>query len=468
VLDVHSKKKLGSSFRDSSGFVFKQGENILRQVSSSYERDYCFLNDSGLYNKLATEEQLVTHEVVQDFKGEGSDKHAIIKPERISFISYPYEWSFSQLKDAALLTLNIQKTALLHGMVLKDASAFNIQFLRGRPVLIDTLSFVIYREGDPWIAYRQFCQQFLAPLYLMSMSDVRLGSIQSSFINGIPLDLVCRMLPTTARFKVRLLMHIYIHARLQRTYGYKRTVGRNQMSKEALIMLVSSLRKSVEKCEWRPQPTEWGNYYKNTNYAENSIVQKGDIVRRLMDKINYRMETVWDVGANNGFFSRIVSGKGINTIAIDIDPLAVEKNYLQVKKEKNKYLLPLVVDVTNPTPALGWANEERASLLGRGPADLVLALALIHHLAITNNLSLDMIAAQLGRMGKYLIIEWVPKQDSNVRKMLNNREDIFHNYTQDGFEKSFTRHFFIMDRVEVVGTCRCIYLMCAKDPQARR
>jgi len=240
------------------------------------------------------------------------------------------------------------------------------------------------------------------------------------------------------------------------------------MSKEALIMLVSSLRKSVEKCEWRPQPTEWGNYYKNTNYAENSIVQKGDIVRRLMDKINYRMETVWDVGANNGFFSRIVSGKGINTIAIDIDPLAVEKNYLQVKKEKNKYLLPLVVDVTNPTPALGWANEERASLLGRGPADLVLALALIHHLAITNNLSLDMIAAQLGRMGKYLIIEWVPKQDSNVRKMLNNREDIFHNYTQDGFEKSFTRHFFIMDRVEVVGTCRCIYLMCAKDPQARR
>ena len=204
----------------------------------------------------------------------------IIQPERVPFISYPYEWSFSQLKDAALATLSIQKRALKLDMSLKDASAYNIQFVRGKATLIDTLSFEIYKEGEPWVAYRQFCQHFLAPLALMAYRDVRLSQLLRVYIDGVPLDLASELLPAKTRFNFGLLTHIHIHAGAQKKYSDKVVAPRKGgMSKQAMTGLIESLESTIKKLTWKPAGTEWGDYYDNTNYSDSAFEHKKQLVQ---------------------------------------------------------------------------------------------------------------------------------------------------------------------------------------------
>ena len=402
----------GSSFRDPSGFLFSRNGTIYRQINRTYEGDYFHLIKSGLYEKLIASGSLVPHTEVEEKPAEPGLAYKIIQPECMPFISYPYEWSFSQLKDAALATLSIQKQAFRAGMVLKDASAFNIQFLHGKPILIDTLSFEIYQDGKPWDAYRQFCQHFLAPLALMSFVDIRLGQLLRSNIDGIPLDLASHLLPTSTRLNFGLLTHIHLHASAQSRFAdadAKSATHKGVISRNGFIGLIESLKGAVRRLVWRPVGTEWGNYYDITNYGEMAFTNKKEIISSWIEII--KPMSVWDLGANNGVFSRLASTMGIPTVAWDIDPSAVEQNYLRVKDEKEKYLLPLVLDLTNPSPALGWANKERDSLHQRGPVDAIFALALIHHLAISNNVPFQRLADFFSDLGRWLVIEWVPKQD---------------------------------------------------------
>src|SRR6185503_16964008 len=201
--------QLSASFRDPSGFLFSRGGVLYRQVNRKYEQEYARLMESGLYEKLVKAGLLIPHLEVDEAPAESEVTRAfaykIIQPERAPFISYPYEWSFGQLKDAALATLSIQRRALKVGMSLKDASAYNIQFVRGKPTLIDTLSFEIYKEGQPWVAYRQSCQHFLAPLALMALKDVRLNQLLRVYIDGVPLDLASGLLPAKTRLNFGLL-----------------------------------------------------------------------------------------------------------------------------------------------------------------------------------------------------------------------------------------------------------------------
>src|SRR5574338_267074 len=193
-----------SSFRDPSGYVYKDASgNVMRYVSKEYADDYNFLMQSGLYNELVDAGLLIPHKEVTP-KAIDANRHKLLQPEQIPFMSYPYEWSFSQLKDAALATIKTQQAALKHGMVLKDASAYNIQFYKGKPVLIDTLSFERYKTDEPWIAYRQFCQHFLAPLALAAYVDIRLLKLLRDYIDGVPLDLASELLPARTKFKPQL------------------------------------------------------------------------------------------------------------------------------------------------------------------------------------------------------------------------------------------------------------------------
>jgi hypothetical protein len=461
----HEIHPLDASFRDPNGFLFQHNGVLYRQVNPEYRSHYDNLMASGLYQSLVDKKLLIAHREVDPASIPGMQArpqaYKILQPDLVPFISYPYEWSFSQLRDAGRLTLSILRRALAAEMILKDASAYNIQFVNGRPMLIDTLSFETYVEGEPWVAYRQFCQHFLAPLALMALTDVRLSQLLRVYVDGIPLDLAARLLPFRTRFSFGLGTHIHLHANAQKKYAdvavSKDAHTQRKMNLQALIGLIDSLDTTLKGLQWRPAGTEWADYYNATNYDDAALEQKRDLVAALIDQV--QPKTVWDLGANNGMFSRVASERGIQTVAFDIDPAAVEQNYRTVRKNKEKNLLPLVLDLTNPSPALGWDHRERMSLSERGPADCVLALALIHHLAISNNVPLDRLAQAFAHLGRWLIIEFVPKEDSQVQRLLQTRLDIFSHYNAPDFEAAFSHAFEIVERREIQGSKRTLYLM---------
>jgi len=453
----NESQALPSSFRDPSGFLFEREGSLYRQVNFIYKDHYDQLLSSGLYKALTERELLVHHDEVEISPPAPQLAYKIIKPRLVSFISYPYEWCFTQLKEAALVMLKIQKTAFDFGMSLKDASAFNIQFIDGRPLLVDTLSFEKLHL-KPWVAYRQFCQHFLNPLLLMAYKDFHLNQLSRIFIDGIPMSLTSRLLPFRTRFRPSLASHVHLHA-LSQKYFSKRTVRvrERRVRPVSLAGLAESLESLVRRLSFPLKKTEWAHYYQETNYTPEGFEWKKKIIEEFLDVM--KPDSVWDLGANTGVFSRLASRRGIKTVAFDVDFIAVELNYRDCLDKNEKNLLPLLMDLTNPTPAIGWENRERKSLLERGPADAVFALALLHHLAISNNLPFPKIAEFLSRVCRWLVIEFVPKTDSQVQRLLATREDIFDQYTQPDFEREFNRFFVIEKVVPIKETKRTLYLM---------
>jgi hypothetical protein len=447
----------GASFRDPSGYVFTSAGVLYRQVNRIYQDNYDRLIESGLYQALVKDGLLIPHQEVEVEPLDASSCYKIIQPEPVEFISYPYEWSFSQLKDAARTTLKIQKKALEHGMTLKDSSAYNIQYHHGRPVLIDTLSFEVYQEGQPWVPYRQFCQHFLAPLSLMVYRDIRMGQLLRVYIDGLPLDLVSNLLPWKTHLVFPLYIHIHLHASSQKRYSARPVETTRKMSLVSLQGLIDSLESGVKRLHWSPVGTDWGAYYDEHNYTQAGLEDKQHIVAKFLDQI--QPKSAWDLGANTGLFSRLASDRGIPTIAFDIDPGAVEQNYLTSRKNHERNILPLLSDLTNPSPAIGWENRERHSLLERTPVDAIIALALIHHLVISNNVPLDRLASFFHRLGRWLVIEFVPKSDSQVQKLLASRQDIFTDYNLENFEAVFSKYFTIHQRQDILNSERKLYLM---------
>jgi hypothetical protein len=452
---------IGGSFRDPSGFVYLRDGVFYRQLNPLYRENYEQLRGSGLYDKLVADGLLVPHEECELSYAHSQAAYKILRPSRVPFISYPYEWCFGELKDAALTTLRIQKRALECGMSLKDCSAFNIQFVNARPILIDTCSFETYRDGSPWVAYRQFCQHFLSPLVLMAYTDVRLGQMGRLFIDGFPLDLTVALLPPMrACLSFNILFHIYFHSICQRYYGNKRNrkePQRARVSLSSLLHMVESLEIFLDNLKQRRPHAPWALYYSELTYSDQAFTHKQELVLKYLDIL--QPETVWDFGANTGIFSRIASKRGILTVSIDADPACVENNYLKTKQNGESHLLPLVMDLVNPSPSIGWAHKERLSLAERGPAQTVFALALIHHLAIGNNVPLGRIAQYFRDVGQSLIIEFVPKTDVNVQRLLETRVDIFADYTQSTFEREFTKYFSIERSDQIAGSGRTLYLM---------
>lgn len=447
-----------SSFRDDAGFLFWENGVLLRQISKSYCENYDMLMQSGLYEALRRKGMLITHREHTQHPKHNAEAHRIIEPELVSFISYPYEWSFSQLRDAALLTLEIQRQALAHGMTLRDASSYNIQFYKGRPVLIDTLSFEKYHDGTPWAAYGQFCRHFLAPLALMSYTDIRLNRLMSLYIDGIPLDLASSLLPFRSKLSFSQYIHIHLHARSQKKYAQKPTESKKvTISKKRLESLILGLKIAVQRLKLKTQQTEWENYYDHTNYSNVSFNHKKEILASYINTLNPK--TLWDLGANTGEFTHIAANHGAQCIAFDIDPLAVEACYQIIKKTKTQNILPLIIDLTNPSPAIGWSNEERMSFTQRHRPDTVLALAIVHHLAIANNLPLANIAEFLSKLGKNLIIEFVPKSDSQVQRLLSSRKDIFDGYTEEHFIAEFSEFYTIKQNHRISDSERSLFMM---------
>lgn len=465
MADVHAHP---SSFRDPAGHIFTKDGTLYRLITTAGRDDYELTMSSGLYDELVAAGLMVAHKEVDAKLAGAAGAHKVIRPERIPFISYPYEWSFAQLKDAALLTLDIQKRALARGLILKDASAYNVQFVGRKPVFIDTLSFKAYEPGEAWEGYRQFCEHFLAPLALARYTSYDSLKLLRVDLEGLSLDLACRLLPKHARLRPGLFSHLYLHNASQKKFQNQASengpgkVTQRKVSRFALDGIIGSLERSVQGLRPPHAKTEWGDYYSFTNYSDAGFKRKREMVKTMLDKVTPRPEVVWDMGANNGEFSSLAADDGIYTVAFDIDPVAVERNY-GAPAAADQPMLPLVQDVVNPSPANGFMGRERESLFERGPADVVLALALVHHLAIGRNLPLERVAELFAALGRQVIIEFVPKGDSKVDILLASRRDIFTDYDAEHFEAAFVTYFTLVDRQPIKDTKRTLYLYKRKS-----
>jgi len=442
------------SFRDPSGQVFASNGRIYRSIFEYGVKEFVAVRDAGVYDKLITDGLLIPHEEVDFGKWAPEGTVFCLTHPRIPMVSYPWEWPFSLLKDAALIHLKTMKKLVPDGFWLRDASAFNIQYDGDRLRLIDTLSVGRRIPESPWVAYGQFCSHFLAPLALAAYGDVRMLFLWRNYIDGYPLDLVARFLPFWRRYRPGLFMHLILHARAQAMVDRKEDIGKTKSVKKAKVSdrglsgIVHSLHKTIEGIKWKRTSKIWEEYGGIRTYQAEDVAKKSDYVDKVVKRLQPKV--VWDLGANTGEFSLIVASHGAFVVSIDGDPACSEYLYQKVFGGNGvKRVLPLTMDLSNPSPGLGWNSRERLSLSERGPADLVLALALIHHLVFSSCVPLGLTAQWLSSLGKNLLVEFVPPEDPMVTKLLQNRGEEHLAYNLDVFETSFGKHFDFEDKAEL-------------------
>ncbi len=443
-----------ASYRDPAGFVFSRDGIVFRQVNTLYKNTFEYLHSNGCYDALTAKGFLLPH-VTTSEKGVTPDAYVVIRPEQLDVVTYPYEWSFQMLKDAALLTLQTMQTALEHDMVLKDATPHNVQWHQGRMVFIDTLSFDRFSER-PWIAYRQFCENFLGPLLLMHYQQQPLHPLHLAWPDGIPLEIVREMLPTRAKFNLHIYLHIFLHARYK-TGKRDKTGPPAAFTKTKMTNLLRSLTALVEKCRLKERDSTWSNYYEDAGSRQDYLPQKKTLVGQWLDEFA-GISTGADLGANEGEFAEMMARRGIKTVAADLDPYCIDRLYKKIRENNSTHLQPMVLDLANASPGNGLNYKERADFKSRINRDIILALALVHHIAIGRNIPLEEIAGMLKEFGSLLIIEFVPATDPLVIRMRAGKDHPFADYSEEHFEQAFLRYYTLINKSEIGDSGRILYL----------
>ena len=441
------------SFRDPSGSVFINGGTIQRSIYEPGVKDFEAARELGIYDRLIKAGLLINHnEVEKNGSYPNGTVYSLTHP-RLPFVSYPWEWCFSMHKDAALIHMDMMEMLLPQGFWLRDASAFNIQYDGQKLRFIDTLSIGEKIPDSPWVAYGQFCSHFLAPLVMAAYCDIRTLSLWRNFIDGFPLDLALKTLPLVRRYKPGILMHLTMHAHAQNTADKKENIGELKsvksvkISDRGLMGVMRSLRKTIEGISWKRYSKVWEDYGDIRSYSSDDVSAKIDFVNKAVRKLKPKM--VWDLGANTGEFSIIAASNGAFVVSIDSDPACTENFYQRILAEGLDNILPLTMDLANPSPGLGWDSAERMGLSDRGPADLILSLALIHHLVFSCCIPLPLIAEWFGRLGKHLLVEFVPTSDPMVKKLLLNRGEDHLPYGMKIFRSSFESIFDFLDQTDL-------------------
>jgi hypothetical protein len=455
------------SFRDREGRVFYQDGKVYRALSERAAAAWKKLDGSKFFPRLVAEGKIVATREAEYPQAalEALSPHWVLalEHERIPFISYPYEWPFAMLRDAARLQLDLTIAALAENMTLKDASAYNVQWRGARPVFIDTASFDVWEEGEPWVGYLQFCQLFLYPLLLTAYRDIPFQSWLRGAIDGIvPADMN-HVLTLRDRFRPGVFKDVYIQAKLQASFADTRQDVRGDLQrvgfgKELILNNLRRLRKIVDKLEWQRSSSEWAGYVEESSYDDGTTGVKKAFVAEAAG--SQRWNLAWDLGANTGTFSRIAAEHSEYVVAFDGDLLAIERLYLSLQKDGPDNILPLVMNLADPSPALGWRHQERKALTERDRPQLVLCLALIHHLVISANVPMPEFVDWLASLGAHLVIEFVTKDDGQVKKLLRNKPDIYHDYEIEPFEEQLSRHFQIVRRERYHAETRILYF-CA-------
>ena len=448
-----------ASFRDPSGFVYEHNEIIYRFVDVEYKKHYEALFSSGLYENLLKKQRVLPVTEVKENHFAAPNWFTTLQPQRIPFLNYAWEWSFDQLKDAALVTLEICRAALAEGMILKDATHFNIHFTGGLPKHIDTLSFELYEEGGSWIAYRQFCECFLNPLLLAAYCNMETHKLLLAYPEGVPVALTSKWLPFSTKLNTNILLHVHVHARYSKGNQIQKNTSQKKISKASVLNILNSLSSCISKLKLKENLSTWNNYYDETILSDDYLQQKKKIVKKWLDELEY--QSVCDFGANEGEFAKLCKKEAL-VVATDFDSNCVNSLYQSCKKHKLLNLLPLVVDLTQPSPAMGWENKEQPTFIHRKKFDLSLSLALIHHLSIGKNLTLEQVASIFSSQTNSLIIEFVPKDDPKVQQMLAGKKDIYSNYSEENFEAVFRNFFYLQEKIKLPHSKRTLYLFTIK------
>ncbi len=446
-----------ASFKDPSGYIFQEDGIFYRQVNQSYANEYEYLIRSGLYQTLVEKKLLLTHRELNNSEYESPEHFKTLLPEQIPFISYPYEWSFDQLKDAALLTLRIARIALKKDMILKDATPFNIQFFNGLPVFIDTLSFEKCDFTKPWIAYRQFCETFLFPLLLEHYLKIDVQKWLSVYLEGIPAKTTAKLLP----IRSRLNLGVWLNVHLQNNIRPKGSSGsiKSNYQKDKMLRLLEHLTSVIKKININAAlRSTWNNYYDETILSQDYLKAKEKIFRVLISDI--RDCRVLDLGCNDGYFSKVIAEGNNKLISADFDSQCINRFYNQLKTEKRTDILPLCIDISNPAPATGFRNAERQSFLQRTESEAVIGLALIHHLVLSKNILLADAALQFSELTKkHLIIEFVPLEDEKAQQLIANKSTFHKPYDIAFFKECFLNYFEIENEEIIPGTERVLFKM---------
>lgn len=448
-----------ASFRDPSGYVYEKDGIIYRFVSDSYKTNYELLQSSGLLKQLLEKKLLLPFTEISENHTGSNDWFVTLQPQPIPFLNYAWEWSFDALKDAALTTLSICKLALQKGMILKDATHLNIQLINSRPLFIDTLSLEQYEEGSSWVAYRQFCECFLNPLLLHVYCGLESHKMLLAYPQGIPVALTSSLLPLKSKLNMAVMLHVHVHAKLSGGKKKENTTRQKKISKQSVLHILDSLESFITKLELPETRSVWGNYYDETILSTEYLSAKKGIVEQWLNELSY--SSVIDMGANEGEFS-LLCKKEAFVVGTDIDANCINKLYLKAKNEKLNNLLPLVMDITQPSPAMGWINKEQPAFFERKKFDVCLALALVHHLVIGKNIPFNMLASFFADQCETLLIEFVPKSDRKIEEMLAGRKDVFEHYNEDVFLESFSTYFVISKKQNIPHSNRVLLLMKKK------
>jgi SAM-dependent methyltransferase len=448
------------SFRDRDSKVLYDDREVLRGLSERGLADWRALESSALYSRFSESGQLVGSELIDTDSSDRNGWAALLRHERIPFVSYPYEWTFSMLKDAALLQLDLTLAGLDEQLMLKDGSPYNVQWRGTRPVFIDVGSFERLRPGEPWVAYRQFCMLFLFPLLLEAYRGLSFQTLLRGSLEGIEPDACRRMLRLRDLIRPGVLNNVVLHSRLQRANGdggggLRRELEAAGFSTQMIRTNVTRLRKLVSGLQPASTDSSWSEYGHTNTYSSDEIELKAEVVRQVACAL--QPELVWDIGCNDGRFSRIAAQHAKYTLALDADRATVEHLYRSLVADDIDSILPLVLDVADPSPALGWRNLERKTLPERGQPDLILCLALVHHLSITRNVPLGGFVEWLRSLDSAALIEFPDPHDPMVRRLLEAKRVGTHDdYTRGNFEQLLAEQFTVETSTAVSST-RTIY-----------
>lgn len=441
--------------------MFSVDGQIFRGLRSDGVSDYEAFETSDLFRTSMASGQLVATRRADPPEAFGSDHEweVFLAHDRVPFVSYPYEWTFSMRRAAALLQLDLTARALDEGLITKDATPYNVVFVGAAPQFIDIGSFERLRRGEPWYGYLQFCRMQLYPLMLQAHLGLDPRAWLRGSLDGISPTDAWRLLSGHKR-KKGVLNHVGLQARAERSADAKVHDTEGELERAgfgpALIAKqVAHLRRTVEGLDWSPPDSTWSDYSDRSHYAAAELAEKEHFVATA---VGQGRRLVLDLGANDGYFSRVARRGAELVLAVDADASVIERLHLALVEDGTTGIVPLVVDLVDPSPALGWRSAERASFAGRCDADVVLALAVVHHLALSRSVPIDQIVAQLAELGRELVVEVPHRNDPMVQLLLSRKRDgLYDHYSTEAFEAELARHGSIVDRTVLAGGTRTLF-----------
>ena len=475
---VETREREPASFRDPANEVYYVGDEVRRAIRGRRAvADWQAVAASGFFGRLVAEGAICATEQVTDdpapdpaAAGDADRVEVVLRHERVPFISYPYEWTFSMLKDAAAAHLDLLLAAVPEGIITKDGTAYNLQWRGTQPVFIDIGSFERLRDGEPWAGYRQFCQTMLYPLMLQSHLDIDFRPWLRGQVEGIEPGQLRRMFTGSRRWKAGVLRHVHLQHALERRYAHAsgsqmrsdlRSAG---FSTELVLATLRGLRKLVDRLDWQPETSHWVGYRDTCSYSAADTRAKQDFVDGALAAAG-RLRLVLDLGANDGAYARLAAERADYVVAVEADHAVTDTLYRKLRDEGQRRILPLVMDLADPSPGIGWRGRERAGFDRRAhDADAVLALALVHHLAIGRNVPLPEVLDWLAALGRHVVVEFVDPADPMAQRLLANKPaGLFDDYRADVFERLFRERFTVTRTESLPSGTRTLYAGVRRD-----